>query len=116
MLLPAKYDISYYSCNYSFQQEKHIMQHNFMGDGTPMFYGATTIGERGQIVIPAEARKDLDLIHSTKVMVFRAGLGEGLLILKADSVAEIIAKANRMLSGVKDILDSEAAGESGTDS
>jgi hypothetical protein len=31
-----------------------------------------------------------------------------LLILKADSIAEMIARANQMLSGVKDILQSEA--------
>ena len=91
------------------------MEHEFFGNRTPMFYGATTIGERGQIVIPAEARKDLDLVHSTKVMVFRAGLGEGLLILKADSVAELVVRANRMLNGVKNILDSETGGESPAD-
>lgn len=85
-----------------------MMHQHFMGEAIPRFYGATTIGERGQVVIPAEARKDLDLAHSTKVMVFSGGpIGEGLLILKADSVAEMIARANQMLSGVKDILKSE---------
>jgi HAE1 family hydrophobic/amphiphilic exporter-1 len=34
---------------------------NIIGHYVPKFYGATTIGERGQVVIPAEARKDLDL-------------------------------------------------------
>ncbi|MBN2240707.1 MAG: AbrB/MazE/SpoVT family DNA-binding domain-containing protein [Dehalococcoidales bacterium] len=88
------------------------MQQNFFGETTPTFYGATTIGERGQIVIPAEARKDLDLNHSTKVMVFRVGpFGEGLLILKADTVAKMITKANLMLSGMQDFLETEKQNE-----
>jgi AbrB family looped-hinge helix DNA binding protein len=77
-----------------------------MGEGIPKFYGATTIGERGQVVIPAEARKDLSLTHSTKVMVFGAPMGEGLLIVKADSISEMLARANKMLSGVEEVLKS----------
>lgn len=77
-------------------------------DGIPRFYGATTVGERGQVVIPAEARKDLDLPHSTKLMVFSGGpIGDGVLLLKADTVSEMVARANQMLSGFKDILQSE---------
>jgi len=77
-------------------------------DGIPRFYGATTIGERGQVVVPAEARKDLNLTHSTKLMVFSGGpIGEGLLLLKADTVSEMVARASQMLSGFKDIIQSE---------
>ena len=82
------------------------MHPHFMGDAVPTFYGATTIGERGQVVIPAEARKDLDLTPGTKVMVFGGPIGEGLLIVKADSVAEILAHATKMLSGVEEVLKS----------
>ena len=82
-----------------------IHQH-LMGEAIPKFYGATTIGERGQVVVPAEARKDLNLSPSTKVMVFGAPMGEGLLIVKADSVAEMLARANKMLSGVEEVLKS----------
>ena len=82
---------------------KHLTE-----DGIPKFYGATTIGERGQVVIPADARKDLDLIHSTKLMVFSGGpIGDGVLLLKADTVSEMLTRANQMLSGFKDILQSE---------
>jgi AbrB family looped-hinge helix DNA binding protein len=77
-------------------------------DGIPRFYGATTIGERGQVVVPAEARKDLNLTHSTKLMVFSGGpIGEGILLLKADTVSEMVARASQMLSGFKDIIKSE---------
>jgi AbrB family looped-hinge helix DNA binding protein len=82
-----------------------IHQH-LMGEAIPKFYGATTIGERGQVVVPAEARKDLNLSPSTKVMVFGGPIGEGLLIVKADSVAEMLAHASKMLSGVEEVLKS----------
>ena len=83
---------------------KHLTE-----DGIPKFYGATTIGERGQVVIPAEARKNLDLSHSTKVMVFSVGpIGDGLLLLKADTVSEMLTRANQVLSGFKDMLQSES--------
>ena len=85
-----------------------MMHHPLMGEGIPKFYGATTIGERGQVVVPAEARKDLDLTHSTKIMVFGAPMGEGLLLVKADSVAEMLAHASKMLSGVEEILKSSS--------
>ena len=39
-------------------------------EAIPKFYGTTTVGERGQVVIPAEARRELGLTHSTKLMVF----------------------------------------------
>ena len=34
------------------------------------FLGATTVGERGQIVIPAAARKALDITSGDKLLVF----------------------------------------------
>ena len=83
-----------------------MMHKHIMGEGIPKFYGATTIGERGQVVVPAEARQDLNLTHSTKVMVFGGLMGEGLMIIKADSVAEMLAHASKMISGVEEILKS----------
>ncbi len=83
-----------------------MMHQHVMGEAIPKFYGATTLGERGQVVLPAEARKDLNLSPSTKVMVFGAPMGGGLFIVKADSIAEMLAHANKMLSGVEEVLKS----------
>ena len=82
------------------------MHPHIMGDSIPKFYGATTIGERGQVVVPAEARKDLNLTHSTKVMIFGGPMGEALLIVKAESVSEMLTRASKMLSGVEEVLKS----------
>ena len=89
-----------------------MLNKHFTEDGIPKFYGATTIGERGQVVIPAEARKDLELMHSTKLMVFSGGpIGAGLLLVKADTVSEMLTRANQMLSGFKDMLQSETGNQ-----
>ncbi len=74
-------------------------------DKVPRFYGATTIGERGQVVIPAEARKDYDLTPSTKVMVFGGSGNHALFIIKAESVSEMLAQASQLISGFAELLE-----------
>jgi len=39
------------------------------GPGGRGFYGAVTVGERGQIVIPAQARRDLGIEAGDKLLV-----------------------------------------------
>jgi len=45
------------------------------------FYGSATLGERGQIVIPAEARKDCDFHAGDKLLVFRHPYKLNMLIV-----------------------------------
>lgn len=40
---------------------------------TETFFGSMTVGEKGQVVIPAEARKALDLKKGDKLLLFRTG-------------------------------------------
>jgi AbrB family looped-hinge helix DNA binding protein len=83
------------------------MTKNMFDPADLKFYGATTIGERGQIVIPAEARKDFEITPSTKLLFFGSHGGIGLMITKAESVAEVLAKASEMLSGIKEVLKTD---------
>jgi bifunctional DNA-binding transcriptional regulator/antitoxin component of YhaV-PrlF toxin-antitoxin module len=53
------------------------------------FYGTATIGERGQAVIPAEARKAMKLAKGQKLLVF--GFGPDLLALAKLSDLERLA-------------------------
>ncbi len=70
----------------------------------PKFYGSTTVGERGQIVIPAEARKDYQMTPSSKLLFFGNQQGGGLLIMKAEQVTEFLAKASEMLKGLENVI------------
>ncbi len=47
------------------------------------FYGSVTVSERGQIVIPAAARKDFDIKTGDKLLVF-GDLERGLGIATLD--------------------------------
>ncbi len=60
--------------------------HPSLGD---FFYGSATVGERGQIVVPAEARKAHGLQPGDKLLVFRHPHMRGLVLAKVDDVRAI---------------------------
>ncbi len=53
------------------------------------FYGATTIGEKGQVVIPCDARDDMKLASGDKLLAF--GI-DGFLVLAKLSQLEKFEK------------------------
>jgi len=57
---------------------------------TIKFYGSATVGSKGQIVIPSEAREELKLDEGEKVIVLRDPGGGGLIILKASMLEKIL--------------------------
>lgn len=52
-------------------------------------YGTTTLGSRGQVVIPAAARKDLHLKAGDQLVVM-GKFGKALGLMKADQLAGFI--------------------------
>jgi AbrB family looped-hinge helix DNA binding protein len=64
------------------------------------FYGAATIGTKGQIVIPAEAREELSLNESDKVIILRAPHGDGIVVLKAEIFEVMLDQMQSQLSTV----------------
>lgn len=83
------------------------MSHLFRGG----YYGTTTVGERGQIVIPVQARKELGLGIGEKVMVFGRPHKTGLMLIKADDVTRMVSETLAELSGLGEILRSAGVGE-----
>ena len=53
------------------------------------FYGAVTVSERGQIVIPAEARRDFGIEIGDKLLVL-GDLERGLALMKATTLLNVI--------------------------
>jgi len=51
----------------------------------PRMLGVTTIGERGQVVIPAEARKLLEVNTGDRFVVFGGNVDGALLLIKGDA-------------------------------
>ncbi|MCX7800529.1 MAG: AbrB/MazE/SpoVT family DNA-binding domain-containing protein [Fimbriimonadales bacterium] len=67
------------------------------------FYGAVTVGERGQIVIPAGARTELGIQAGDKLLVMRHPVYKGLMICKIDELQSFL---NEFAEFVKRMEDS----------
>lgn len=65
------------------------------------FYGSITVSDRGQIVIPAEARRDFGIEVGDKLLVF-GDLEQGLAIMKASRLIEKMPGILSMLQSVED--------------
>ena len=50
------------------------------------FYGSVTVGERGQVVIPAEARAEMGYAPGEKLLVMRHPGHEGLIICRLEGI------------------------------
>jgi AbrB family looped-hinge helix DNA binding protein len=68
----------------------------------PVFYGSTTVGERGQVVIPAEARRDMNITPSTKLLVMGGPHKNVVILAKAEYVTAFMTKMTDMLEQFKD--------------
>lgn len=56
------------------------------------FFGATKVGERGQIVIPREARDVFDINPGDSLLVLGDEKRGGLALVKADLMKEFLGK------------------------
>lgn len=56
------------------------------------FYGSVTVSERGQIVIPAEARKDFNIKSGDKLLVL-GDLEQGIAIATLESIQKIMSNS-----------------------
>jgi AbrB family looped-hinge helix DNA binding protein len=64
---------------------------SFLEKGAKL-YGMVTVGERGQVIIPAEARRDLNIAPNGKLLVFTGPHGRALIMVNADSLQEFLKK------------------------
>ena len=63
----------------------------------PACVGTTTMGERGQLVVPIEARKVLKLKEGDKLLVF-INHGKMLGLVKADSLRSFLSTLTKHLT------------------
>jgi AbrB family looped-hinge helix DNA binding protein len=55
----------------------------------PDFFSITTIGERGQVVIPKDARQALGLGAGDKLVVLPSKRGNGILLMRQEDIKQI---------------------------
>ncbi len=69
-------------------------------------YGSTTVSERGQIVISAEARREMGLEPGTKLLIFGSGHEGGpLTLMTAAMVTKFVRHAMGRLSELEVMLN-----------
>jgi AbrB family looped-hinge helix DNA binding protein len=73
-------------------------------------YGIVTVGERGQIVIPKEARDQFDIKPGDKLIVV-GDIEKGLGVVKADAVKEFALKIMGVVGKAEKKEDSRENGE-----
>jgi AbrB family looped-hinge helix DNA binding protein len=61
------------------------------------FYGSVTVGERGQIVIPADARAEMGIQQGDKLLIMKHPAHHGLMVFKIDSARAFLDDFNKML-------------------
>ena len=55
-------------------------------------YGTVKVGDRGQVVIPVEARKDFDIKPGELLVVMTGRQRKALTMVKADAMRELAEK------------------------
>ncbi len=68
---------------------------------TDHFFGTATVGERGQIVIPAEARKKHGIATGDKLLIMGTHDKKGLMLVKIDAMREFMTTMLRELQRVE---------------
>ena len=78
--------------------------------GRPKCFGSTTVGPKGQVVIPAHARKELDINSGDTLLAFRALMGfKGLLLVKADTVEELLSMMSENVLHLEGVVREQRA-------
>jgi AbrB family looped-hinge helix DNA binding protein len=71
----------------------------------PKLYGSVKVGERGQIVVPQDARVELGLRTGDKLLAFGGPFGANAIVLiKEESFSSILAEISRKMSGLEGVL------------
>jgi len=64
-------------------------------------FGTAVLGPRGQLVVPVEARKELNIDTADKLLVFGHFGGRGLILIKVEAVEELF---NIMSSQLDEVM------------
>lgn len=64
------------------------------------FWGSATVGTKGQIVIPAEAREALDINEGDKIIILSAPGGDGFMAIKPELFEQYVKEITKELTGI----------------
>ncbi len=67
----------------------------------PQLIGSVTVGARGQVVIPSEARESMSIDAGDKLLVFKAPVDGVLIIAKPETFEKLLAHLELNLTNKK---------------
>ncbi len=76
-----------------------------------MFFGTVTVGERGQVVIPAEARAEYEISPGEKLLIFGHPAGAGLMMVKMSGMSEFIEMMKGALALAENAVSEQDSSE-----
>lgn len=94
--------------SYLFEIPKRIIVEVVKNKASREFYGATTVGAKGQVVIPAEARKAMDLKDGDKLLVFGMGC-DMVAFSKLSNVERFATHLSKKLIKIRSVLRKAAS-------
>ncbi|MDX2064544.1 MAG: AbrB/MazE/SpoVT family DNA-binding domain-containing protein [Fimbriimonadaceae bacterium] len=71
------------------------------------FYGTSTLGERGQLVIPAEARAEMDMQPGDKILIMRHPVHRGLVLFKLAHARQFLDEFSRSIERMETTVTEE---------
>ncbi len=77
-------------------------------------FGSATVGSRGQVVVPASARKELSIDAGDTVLFFTGPGRSALVLLKADAIEHMLAMMGKQLAGFEKMLKEFTPAKAGT--
>lgn len=79
--------------------------------GMPMhnkkLYGTATVGTKGQVVIPAEAREELNIKPGDRLYVVSAMHGTGVVFLKEEMLEDMVAQLTAQVQVFQELKNKE---------
>lgn len=68
-------------------------------------YGTATVGTKGQIVIPADARKEMGIEEGDRLYVIGSVEGSFLALLKEDALQEMLQVMSEQIESFRSVTD-----------
>ena len=68
-------------------------------------FGSMAVNAKGQVVIPASARRELGINAGDTILAFGAFMGQhGLLLVKADTMEQMLGQMGEVLTRFEEIV------------
>lgn len=72
--------------------------------GEPKYFGSATVGPKGQMVIPVNARKELGIDTGTTLLFFTGPEKRMLVLLPADVMEHMLGRMSEQVSHFEELV------------